>query len=187
MDVMYAHKTERSLCSLPYFQLFFKITLEKVTNMNIKKALICLSIAAVLTLCVPNVVAASVNKQTTNVHSSYAMDVPDKEQPGLALMLSDNVTSVNKSVEFIGLLATGTQSALHPIEGATVNIQQLNTNGTTWHTLGTVQTSSTGKEAGFFEGSYTPKSKGYHILRATYDGDSNYAPAVSNVVALIVN
>ena len=127
------------------------------------------------------------NKQTTDVYSNYAADVPNKEQPGLALMLSDNVTSVNRSVEFIGLLATGTQSALHPIEGATVNIQQLNTNGSAWHTLGTVLTSSTGKEAGFFTGSYCPKIKGYHILRATYDGDSNYAPAVSNVVALIVN
>ena len=121
----------------------------------------------------------------TDVYSNYAADVPNKEQPGLALTLSDNVTSVNKSVEFIGLLATGTQRALHPIEGATVNIQQLNTSGTAWHTLGTVRTSSTGKEAGFFTGSYYPKIKGYRILRATYDGDSNYAPAVSNVVALI--
>jgi len=155
--------------------------------MNTKKALICLSIAAVLTLYVPNVAAASTNKQTINVHSSYAMDVPDKEQPGLALMLTDNITTIDKSVDFIGLLATGTQSSLHPIGGATVNIQEMNTNGTAWHNLGTLQTSSTGKEAGFFAGSYTPKSKGYHILRATYDGDSSYAPAVSNVVALIVN
>jgi len=146
--------------------------------MNIKKALICLSIAAVVTLCVPNVVAASANKQTTNVHSSYAMSVPDKEQPRLAIMLSDNVTSVNKPVDVIGLLATVTQSTPHPIEGATVTIQQLNDNGTAWNTLGTLQTSSTGKDAGYFAGSVTPKSKGYNILRATYDGDSDYAPAV---------
>ena len=62
-------------------------------------------IVVILSLWVPNVVAASTNKQTTNVHNRYTIDVPGKEQPGLALLLSDNVTSVNKSVEFLGLLA----------------------------------------------------------------------------------
>jgi hypothetical protein len=111
-----------------------------------------------------SVAAPPMNKQMTDVHSNYAADVPNKEQPGLALMLSDNAIFVKKSVEFIGLLATGVQSNLHPIEGATVNIQQLNSNGTAWHILGTVQTSSKGKDAGFFTGSYYPKIKGYHIL-----------------------
>ena len=94
-------------------QLFFKIMREKVINMNIKKVLICLSIVVISSLWVPNVVAASTSKQMTNVHSRYAMGVPGKEQPGLALLPNDNVTSVNKSVEFVGLLATGTQTALH--------------------------------------------------------------------------
>ena len=67
-----------------------------------------------------------------------------------------------------------TQSTPPPIGGAVVNIQELNTNGTAWHNLGTLQTSSTGKETVFFAGSYTPKNKGYHILKATYDGDNNY-------------
>jgi len=185
--IKYALETERSLRSQANVQLFFKIIREKVTNMNIKKVLICLSIVVISSHWVPNVVAASTSEQTTNVHSRHVMDVPGKEQPGLALLLNDNVTSVNKSVEFVGPLATGTQTALHPIEGATVNIQRMSYNGTAWQTLSTVQTPSTGKEAGIFEGSYTPKSKGYHILWATYDGNSNYAPTVSNVVALIVN
>ncbi|MGB8311729.1 MAG: hypothetical protein WCE81_07685 [Halobacteriota archaeon] len=56
--------------------------------MNMKKGLICLLIVAMLTLCVPNVAAASASKQTTNVHSSFAMDVPVKEQPVLLLLFS---------------------------------------------------------------------------------------------------
>ena len=80
-----------------------------------------------------------------------------------------------------------TQSTPPPIGGIMVNIQELNTNGTVWHNLGTLQTSSTAKKTVFFAGCYTPKNKGYHILRATYDGDSSYAPVVSNVVVRIVN
>jgi len=154
--------------------------------MNIKKALICLSIAAVLTLSVPNAAAASANKQTTNVHSSYATGASDKERPVIALLLGKNTTAVNAPVNIGGALATDEQGALHYIGGATITIQQLNYNGTEWNKLGTLQT-STDKDAGIFVGNITPKDRGYHIYRATYDGGSNYAPAVSNVVALIVN
>ena len=63
-------------------------------------------IIAILTLCVPNVVAAPACKQTTNVHSSYAMDVPVKEQPMFVLLLSNNVTDVDKSVDLFGELGT---------------------------------------------------------------------------------
>ena len=155
--------------------------------MNSKKALICLSIAAVLTLCVPNVAAASANKQTINVHSSYAMDVPDKTQTALVLALSNNKTVVGTPVDIVGALAAKENDTIHYIGGATITIQQLCTNGTTWNTIGTVQTLSTGNETGFFGARITPKSSNYYIIRATYDGDSNYAPAVSNVVALTAN
>ncbi len=155
--------------------------------MNSKKALICLSIAAVLTLCVPNVAVASANKQTINVHGSYAMDVPDKTQTALVLALSNNKTVVGTPVDIVGALAAKEHDTIHFIGGATITIQQLCTNGTTWNTIGTVQTLSTGNETGFFGARITPKSSEYYVLRATYDGDSNYAPAVSNVVALIVN
>ena len=129
---------------------------------------------------------AAANKQTTETHSSYAMGASDKEKPKLALILSNNTTTVNTSVNLYGALATDEQGTLHYIGGATITIQQLNYDGTEWNKLGTLQT-LTGKEAGFFAGSVTPNSKGYYIVRATYDGDSNYAPTVSNVVALIVN
>jgi hypothetical protein len=151
-----------------------------------KKTLICLLIAAIFTICMPNVAAAPKTKQTTVVDSRYIMEVRGKEQPLLGLLLSNNTTYVNQSVDVVGGLATGTPSALHGIEGATINIQRLNYNGTTWYNLGTL-TTLTGKDAGLFGASITPKEPGPHIYRATYDGDSRYAPAISNVVALLAN
>ena len=154
--------------------------------MRVKNAIISLSVLATLTICMFNSVAAApVSKQTPDVHGSYAMSASDKVQPVIAILLSDNVTTVNGTVSIYGGIATGESGALHYIAGATITIQQLSYNGTEWHNLGTLQT-LTGKNTGFFVANYTPKVQGYHILRATYDGDSNYAPAVSNVVALIV-
>jgi len=151
--------------------------------MNIKKALVCLSIVAVLTLYVPNVAAAATGKQT----SYYAMDVPVKNQTALVLALSNNTTVVGTQVYVVGALAAKEHGTVHYIGGATITLQQLSANGTGWNTIGTSQTLSTGNVTGFFGASTTPKSSGYYIIRAIYDGDSNYAPAVSNVVALTVN
>ena len=54
--------------------------------MKIKNTIISLSVTVILTICMFNSVAAApVNKQTTDVYSNYAADVPNKEQPGLAL------------------------------------------------------------------------------------------------------
>ena len=159
--------------------------------MNIKNGLenglVCLSIIAIVTFSIPNVVAASAGKPAINIHSSYAMDAPVKTQTALVLALSNNKTVVGTPVDIVGALAAKEHDTIHYIGGATITMQQLSFDGTTWNTLGTVQTLSTGNETGFFGAHITPKSSEYYILRATYDGDSNYAPAVSNVVALIVN
>jgi len=155
--------------------------------MNIKNGLICLLIALILTLCMPNDVAASACKQTTNVHSNYAMDVPVKQQPTLLLSLSKNITAVNTQVDLYGGLATSTSSGgINGIEGATINIQRLDTYDGTWYTRGTLTTMS-GNFSGFFIVHITPKEPGTYIYRATFDGDINYAPAVSNVVTLTTN
>lgn len=155
--------------------------------MNIKRALMCLSIVAILMVSMPNVAAAKANKQTTDVLSCYAIDVQGKNQSALVLALSNNTTVVNTPVDIYGALATKDQGTIYYIGGATITLQQLGTNGTAWNTLGTLKTFTSGKAVGFFAGSITPKSSGYYILRATYDGDNNYESAVSNVVALTVN
>ena len=73
----------------------------------------------------------------------------------------------------------------HWIEGATINIQRLNYDGTAWYTIGS-RTTQTGKYAGFFAATNDSANPGPYIYRATYDGDSQYAPAISNVEALRV-
>ncbi len=153
--------------------------------MNKKKALICLSIIAILTICVPNVAATPTSKQTSEVYSSYTMDVPVKERPILVILLSNNDTYVNKPVDLYGLLGAGDPHSPHWIENATINVQRLNYDGTSWSTIGSL-TTQTGKYAGFFAGTITPRYEGPYIYRATYDGDSHYAPTISNVEALRV-
>jgi len=76
---------------------------------NTKNAQVCLSIAAVLTLCVPNVVAARANNQTTETHISYAMSASDKGTSKLILLLGKNTTTVNSPVNIYGTLATDEQ------------------------------------------------------------------------------
>ena len=77
-----------------------------------KKGLICLSIVAILTLCVLNIAAASTSKQTDEVHSGYTLDVPVKEQPFLVPLPNHNVTAVNTSVDLFAGLATVTSSEI---------------------------------------------------------------------------
>jgi hypothetical protein len=161
--------------------------------MNIKKGLVCLSIIAIVTLSIPNVVAAPAGKQAINIHSSYATDAPVKAPTALVIQLSSNTTAVNKPVIIYGALVAGEHGTKHYIGGATITIQQLtSTNGTVWTRVGTLQTTAANNEVGAsptpnFSGSETPAISGYYVIRATYDGDSNYAPAVSNVVSLTVS
>jgi len=154
---------------------------------NVKRQTVILATFLIAVFATATIFAdvAAANNQPTETHSSYAMGASDKEKPNLALTLNNTAIAVNTSVTLYGALATGEQGTLHYIGGATITIQQLNYDGTAWNKLGTLQT-LTGKEAGFFAGSVTPNSKGYYIVRATYDGDSNYAPTVGNVAVLIV-
>ncbi len=158
--------------------------------MNIKNGLVCLSIIAIVTLSIPNVAAASAAKPAINVHSSYAMDAPVKTQTALVIALSKNTTDVGAPVYIYGALVAEEQGTMHYIAGATVTIQQLtSTTGNVWTKVGTLQTTTTNSEVGAsitpnFSGTETPTTSGYYVIRVTYDGDSNYAPAVSNVVSL---
>ena len=160
--------------------------------MNIKNGLVCLSIIAIVTFSIPNVTAASAGKTAINTHSNYAMDAPVKTQTALVLALSSNTTAAGKPVYIYGALVAG-QGTMHYVAGATITIQQLtSTNGPVWSRIGTLQTTTADDQVGAsitpnFSATETPTTSGYYIIRATYDGDNNYAPAVSNVVSLTVN
>ena len=114
-----------------------------------------------------------------------------------------NAVTIGVGQHFVtgGVLSYGTPPASsddcsHGIERATVNIHSLNSDGQTWTTVATEitiesvnQHKITTKEdsfAGFFTVTLTPEAAGVYHYRMTYNGNSQYAPAVSNVQTLTV-
>ncbi len=99
------------------------------------------------------------------------------------LLLSNNVTTVNTSVNIYGPLATVTNGRRNGIEGATVKMQHVNYDGTLLaeRTL----TTMSGMFSGCFSTSITPKDPGIYICRAIYNGNNTYASAVSDDVPLM--
>ena len=141
-----------------------------------------------------SVVASPVSKQTTNVHSNYAVDAPVKRQTYLDAYLdaegwTGDVTrtiGVGQYTSLSGVLALS-PPALNPdgygVPRASINIQYMNSDGKTWTTFGRAYTRSV---FGSFEYPLQPKVAGVYTFRAIYYGDSRYAPAVSNVATLTV-
>ncbi len=173
--------------------------------MGMKKAIISLSIIALLSICMFNgVAAAPVSKHPTDVHSNYAGDLRGIKQTYLLAKFRGEVTAVTMGVGqytyLDGVLAsvtppTSSQDFSHGIPNATVNIQSLNSDGKTWTTVATKTTWSTIPPSiynpelnvmGEFMVKLTPTAAGVYTYRVTYDGDSQYAPAVSNVITLTV-
>jgi len=167
--------------------------------MNIKNGLICLLIVALLSLCAFNGVAAvPVSKLTPDTHSNYAGDVRGKQQTYLLARFfffaptfygeaTTLTIGVGQSIHLKGVLSydtppTNSTDYSHGISYKTLNIQSLNSDGETWSTIGTSGTS----ERGAFDVALTPPAAGAYTYRTTYDGDDQYAPAVSNIVTLTV-
>jgi hypothetical protein len=101
----------------------------------------------------------------------------------------------NQQVVLSGVLAwrnpDAPNAAPDGIGGAKVNIQE-SLDGNTWNTVQTATTEtrtdvSEGEVGnGFFLVNWGSSGPGVFYFRATYDGDNQYAPAVSNVVRLTV-
>ena len=173
--------------------------------MNFKKYLICVSIVAILTLCVPSVAAVPMNKLKTT-HSNYAGDERGGQQTYIAADLGVDCAKaitigVGQSVYLNGELSydippTDSWDYSHGIANKTVNIQSMNPDGQTWTTVATrttlpddPQTGITGKvynSLGRVVLKLTPMAAGVYTYRVTYDGDNQYNPAISNTVTLTV-
>jgi hypothetical protein len=151
--------------------------------MNIRMRIISLSIIALVILCALSSAAASTIKITTAAHSEYITDATAQQKTVLAIWLSNNTTKINESVYLLGILASGTPSAPSPIENARMTIQQLANE--TWIPIGSATTLA-GDYSGMFVVSLTPRAIGSTSYRATYDGDGQFAPSVSNAVVLTV-
>ena len=153
--------------------------------MNIRMRITSLSIIALVMLCALSSAAVSPIKITTAAHSEYITGATAQQETVLAILLINNTTKIKEPVYLLGALASGTQSAPNYIENARVTIQQLSANGT-WIPIGTATTERDGEYKGKFVVSLTPRVAGFNTYRATYDGDSQFAPSVSNVVVLTV-
>ena len=100
--------------------------------------------------------------------------------------------AVNQSTYLYGVLSstppTSAYDTSHGIPNATINMQSMSSNGT-WITVDSgrtlLDTGQTGNNySGRFIMTLTPEATGVYTYRVTYDGDSEYTPAVSNVITL---
>ena len=150
-------------------------------------------------MCVLNSVAAAhVSKHSIDAHGGYAVDVGEKQQTYLVAYLRNNQTAVTmgvgQSIWLNGVLSSDTppssaNDTSHGIPNATINIQSLDPDGKTWSTVNSQKTlpdtDQTGYNySGMFITTLTPVVAGVYTYRVSYDGDSQHAPAVSNVVTL---
>jgi len=102
---------------------------------------------------------------------------------------------VGQWIYFSGVLSPGTPptssfDTSHGIPNMTVNIESMNSDGKTWSTVATRITDSNSGPGpsllGMFSAKLTPNAAGVYTYQVTYDGNSQYAHAVSNVVTLTV-
>jgi hypothetical protein len=158
--------------------------------MNRRIGILGLLIIAMLSLCVINVTAASTSRPTMVTHNGYATQgtEPTKMVLGIASpggSLSHSITvEVGGKYDVVGMLAV--KNTVVGIGGATINFQ-ISGNQQTWSPLTSVTTISEGKYIGMFGVFGIKASTPCHVyFRAIYDGDSQYAPTVSNAVELTV-
>jgi len=146
--------------------------------MKMKTRIIGLAILALLTLCLLNVAAASTTNPATAPHSKIVTDVKG-QQPTTLTFTSPAQVKVNESYTVSGSLTSGGTG----VSGATINFQYQYLDSGRWVTLWTDTTNSNGNIADKVAAHQT----GDHHNRLTYDGNSQYAPAVSNEVVVTVS
>ena len=147
--------------------------------MNMKKALIFLLIAAILTLSVPNVAAATASKYSTATHSTIVRDATAR-QPTMITFTAPAQVTVNKSYVVYGRLATADGKG---IPGAKIYLM-LYTYGSFWIKVGDAFTTDSG---GKFSMEITQSYKSDYEHEVVYYGDMQYAGSVSNVVTTVAS
>lgn len=155
-------------------------------NMSMRKRIISLSIIAILSLCSLNVAAALESKPTATIHGGYTTSAT-AQQPTTLVFYAPPQAKIFEPTPVSGYLTTANGTG---IADARIVIQQFSLFGDSkWHLLAIVFT--TGKDGHFSDTVVVfPKifaTKGGYHFRATYDGDGQYAPSVSNEVIVAVS
>lgn len=146
-------------------------------NMNIKIKIISVPIIAILALGVLNVAAASTSTPMMVARDAYITNATVPQQTTIAINAPTQVKT-NESIYVNGTLSTGTKG----IASAMVHLQWLDLTTGNWTILSDGKTGESGQFSVpvfmYFPATYT--------FRVTYDGDSQYAPSVSNEVMVTV-
>lgn len=150
--------------------------------MSMRKQIISLSIIAILSLCTLSVASASTSKTTTVDHHAYARSATAQQPTTLTFTVPAQV-KLFQPYPVSGSLTTADGTG---ISGAQIWYQWLN--GDKWDTTGMMFTfgkngsfSDTWIETGLFN-----KQK-FCLYRIIYNGNSQYAPAVSNEVNVTIS
>ena len=138
-----------------------------------KKAIISLSTIAILTFCLLNVATASTGNPATAPHNKIVTDVKG-QQPTTLMFSCPMQANVKEWFNVSGSLTAGGKG----VSGAIIKWQELWQGK--WNTFGNFTTDSNGN----FAGQIQSPAAGDVQFRVTYDGDSQYAPAVSNAVTI---
>ncbi|MGB8310503.1 MAG: hypothetical protein WCE81_01410 [Halobacteriota archaeon] len=146
--------------------------------MGMKKAIISLSIIAISTLCLLNVAAASTINPATAPHSKIVTDVKG-QQPTTLTFNCPTHAKVNEWVYFTGSLTSGGTG----LSNTLVSCQYEYLKNGNWATFTSGMTDSNGNIVGGIKPSVT----GDQYYRLSYDGNSQYAPSVSDVVMVTVS
>ncbi len=141
--------------------------------MKMKTRMISLSVLAILTICLLNVTAASPSNPTTAPHSKVVTDVKAQQPTTLTLTAPTQAKLLEKFYIGVSLTAGGTG-----VSGAIIHIQELSQGQ--WLTF----TSHTTDSKGNYVGQLICNTAADYHFRVTYDGNSQYEPAVSNVVVV---
>ena len=150
---------------------------EVMYNMKMEKKLLSLWLTAILTLCILNVAVTPTGKPTIVAHGEYITDAIAQQSANLTITAPAEA-NVNVTFSLTGRLTAGNSG----IDNALVNMQWLNDSGS-WITFGHPTTSSDGSFIVYIG----PYSVGDLYFRVTYDGDSQYAPSVSDAVKVVVS
>lgn len=137
--------------------------------LNIRKTLICLLIVAILTLCVPNVVAAPTSKYSAVTHSKIVTDAPAKPSPGIIMLSAPERAKVNETFNIHGFFT----NVSNDISGARVYLKKLDENSS--YTVGDTGTDRNGT----FDFYITEHTPGEYVYQAIFNGDSHYAASMS--------
>ncbi len=148
--------------------------------MNKKKALICLSIIAILTICVPNVAAAPVSKSITTTGGAHITDVRAAQQPTTLTLTAPSQATANVWFDVTVHLTTAGGTG---IPNAQINFQKRYSSNDRWIVMGDEKTDL----SGYVHEQIRSQVSGEVHYRVTYGGDGLYAPSVSNEVIIMID